>query len=123
MNFTSLGLHGLRSIMVFAEDVLVRVGFFSTAVAVAAVGLLGAAVALKIVGYATPGWFSTAIGLLLILVLQAGVLTFVTLMVSGFVKNGPPLTRAQIDQLIARIDKGQPSSCRRTDFVGPPRDS
>lgn len=105
MNFTSLSLHGLRSIMVFAEDVLVRVGLFSIVVAVASVGMLGAAVVLKIIGYATPGWFSTAVGLLLIMMLQAGVLTFVTLMVSGFVKSGPPLTKAQLDQLIARIDK------------------
>lgn len=109
MNFTSLGLHGLRSIMVFAEDVLVRVGFFSVAIAVASLGMLGAAVVLKMFDYATPGWFSTAVGLLLLLVLQSGVLTFVTLMVSGFVKSGPPLTRAQLDQLIARIDKAQPA--------------
>lgn len=105
MNFTSLSLHGLRSIMVFAEDVLVRVGLFSVLVAVASIGMLGAAVVLKIVGYATPGWFSTAVGLLLLMVLQAGVLTFVTLMVSGFVKSGPPLTKAQLDQLIARVEK------------------
>jgi glycosyltransferase involved in cell wall biosynthesis len=105
MNFTSLSLHGLRSIMVFAEDVLVRVGLFSVIFAVAATGMLGAAVVLKIIGYATPGWFSTAVGLLLLMVLQAGVLTFVTLMVSGFVKSGPPLTKAQLDQLIARVEK------------------
>lgn len=105
MNFVSLSLHGLRSIMVFAEDTLVRVGLFSVAVASLAIVLLAVAVSLKIIGFATPGWFSTAVGLLLLLVLQAGVLTFVTLMVSGFVKSSPPLSRAQIDQLIARIER------------------
>lgn len=108
MNFVSLTLHGLRSIMVFAEDVLVRVGLLSVAIASSATVLLGAAVLLKIIGFTTPGWFSTAIGLLLLIMLQAGILTFVTLMVSGLVKSSPPLTNAQIDQLIDRVDRVRP---------------
>lgn len=109
MNFVSLTLHGLRSVMVFAEDVLVRVGLLSVGVASASVMLLVAAIILKIVGYATPGWFSTAVGILLIMVLQAGILTFVTLMVSGVVKSSPPLTRTQIDQLIAKVEASSPA--------------
>lgn len=108
MNFVSLALHGLRSVMVFAEDVLVRVGLSSVLIAVASVLMLLAAVGLKLVGFATPGWFSTAVGILLLIVLQAGVLTFVTLMVSGLVKSSPPLSRAQVDQLISRIEMGRP---------------
>lgn len=110
MNFVSLTLHGLRSIMVFAEDVLVRVGLLSVVVAAASAALLVAAVILKVIGFATPGWFSTAVGILLLMFLQAGVLTFVTLMVSGLVRSSPPLTRTQIDQLIARVASGQPGT-------------
>ncbi len=105
MDFVSLTLHGLRSIMVFAEDVLVRVGLFSIAVASGAIVLLAAAVALKLMGYATPGWFTTAVGTLLLIVLQAGVLTFVTLMVCGFVRASPQVTLQQVDALIARVEK------------------
>lgn len=104
MNFVSLALHGLRSIMVFAEDVLVRVGLLSIAVAGLSLLMLAAAVLLKVVGFATPGWFSTAVGILLLIVLQSGILTFVTLMVSGLVKSTPPMTRAQVDQLIVEIE-------------------
>jgi hypothetical protein len=113
MNFVSLSLHGLRSIMVFAEDVLVRVGLFSVLVASGAIVLLMAAVALKIVGYATPGWFSNAVGILLLMVLQAGVLIFVTLMVSGLVRSSPPMTKAQVDQLISRISRAAFSGTER----------
>lgn len=105
MNFVALTLHGMRSIMVFAEDVLVRVGLSCVAMAVAAVSLIGAATMLKLVGFATPGWFSTASGILIIIVLQAGILTFVTLMVAGLVKSSPPITRAHLDQLIARVGR------------------
>jgi hypothetical protein len=107
MNFVSLTLHGMRSIMVFAEDVLVRVGLFSTIVATASIVLLGVAAGLKLADLATPGWFSPAIGILFIIFMQAGVLTFVTLMVSGLVRSAPPLTRAEVDQLVYRIERTQ----------------
>lgn len=105
MNFVSLSLHGLRSIMVFAEDVLVRVGLFCAALAGVAVALLTTAVALKLIGFATPGWFSVASGILIIILMQSGILMFTTLMVSGIVRSAPPLTFAQIDLLVDHIDK------------------
>jgi len=60
MNFVGLALHGFRALMVFAEDVLVRVGIACTIVAAASVvgGVL--ALLLKTLGFATPGWFSLA---------------------------------------------------------------
>lgn len=105
MNFVSLSLHGLRSIMVFAEDVLVRVGMVCAALAGVAVALLAAAVMLKLVGFATPGWFSTASGILIIILMQSGILMFTTLMVSGIVRSAPPLTFAQVDLLVDRVEK------------------
>jgi len=108
MNFFSLSLHGMRSMMVFAEDVLIRVGTFCVLLAVGAVGLLVATVGLKMAGIATPGWFSTASGILFIILLQAGILTFVTLMISGIVKSAPPITRTELDHLIDRVEYAVP---------------
>jgi len=109
MNFVSLSLHGLRSIMVFAEDVLVRVGMFCAALASLAVTLLALTLVLKLVDFATPGWFSTASGILIIILMQSGILMFTTLMVSGIVRSAPPLTFAQIDLLVDRIEKTIPA--------------
>lgn len=106
MNFVSLSLHGLRSIMVFAEDCLVRVGLFCIALGGLTILLLMAAIVLKLIGIATPGWFSTASGILVVILMQSGILMFSTLMVSGVVRSAPPISRAQIDQLIERIEKG-----------------
>ncbi|UZF91305.1 glycosyltransferase [Bosea sp. NBC_00550] len=105
MNFVSLALHGLRSMMVFAEDVLVRVGLFCALLASVSLGLLGLSVVLKLVGFATPGWFSVAAGLLILILMQAGVLTFVTLMISGLIKSAPPITRAQLEMLIRHVER------------------
>lgn len=74
MNFVGLTLHGFRGIMVFAEDVLVRVGI--AAALLGTLTILGglASVVLKVSGYATPGWFSVALGILLLVFLQTGTL-------------------------------------------------
>lgn len=88
MNFVSLALHGFRALMVFSDDVLVRVGIGTATLSVFSVlaGLL--AIALKIAGFATPGWFSTVAGILLIVFLQTGALTLLSLMLSGAAKGG-----------------------------------
>jgi hypothetical protein len=88
MNFVGLALHGFRGLMVFAEDVLVRVGIACTLVA--ALSIIGGATAivLKVLGFATPGWFSVALGILLLVFLQTGALTLMTLMLTGVVRGG-----------------------------------
>jgi hypothetical protein len=87
MNFVALALHGFRSLMVFAEDVLVRVGIFCGVIA--ALSMLGVvlAVFLKLIGFATPGWFSIIVGMLLLIMLQTGVLTLTTLLLTGVMKG------------------------------------
>ena len=94
MNFVGLALHGFRALMVFAEDVLVRVGIVCAGVAVLAILLSVLAIALKFTGFATPGWFSVALGILLLVFLQTGALTLMTLMLTGVVRSGVP---SQID--------------------------
>jgi len=87
MNFVSLALHGFRALMIFAEDVLVRVGVVCLLVAAASVAGILLAVVLKSVGFATPGWFSVALGLLLLLFLQTGAITLMTLLLTGIARN------------------------------------
>jgi hypothetical protein len=88
MNFVALALHGLKGLMVFAEDVLVRVGIACAAVAGLSVAGATVAVGLKVFGYATPGWFSIAMGILFLVLLQTGALTLMTLMLTGVVRGG-----------------------------------
>ena len=87
MNFVGLVLHGFKGMMVFAEDVLVRVGIASGAVA--AMTVLGILIAtlLKFYGYATPGWFSIALGIMTLIFIQTGALALTTLMMTGLVRD------------------------------------
>jgi glycosyltransferase involved in cell wall biosynthesis len=88
MNFVGLALHGFKALMVFAEDVLVRVGIACAVVAgLSVVGVLSAIV-LKFIGFATPGWFSVALGIMLLVFMQTGTLTLMTLMLTGVVRSG-----------------------------------
>jgi len=97
MNFVGLALHGFKALMVFAEDVLVRVGL--ACVVVSMLSILGAvaAIVLKLVGFATPGWFSVALGVLFLVFLQTAALTLMTLMLSGVAKGGAVLGDAYRD--------------------------
>jgi hypothetical protein len=103
MNFSALVLHGVRALMVFSEDVLVRVCILCAAIAVSSVTLMGLAIVLKAVGFATPGWFSVALGILLLVLLQTGTLTLMTLVLSG-VARASSLTvvdyRSQVREII-----------------------
>ena len=101
MNFVSLALHGFKALMVFAEDVLVRVGIVCAVVAAASVLGMAVAICLKIAGFATPGWFSVALGIMMLMFLQTGTLTLVTLMLSGMVRSGPVAPSAYRDFVAA----------------------
>jgi hypothetical protein len=104
MNFVGLALHGFRGLMVFAEDVLVRVGIACAIVAALAVLGSVAAVVLKILGFATPGWFSVALGILLLVFLQTGALTLMTLMLTGVVRGGTVATIAYKEFVDSVVD-------------------
>ncbi|SPJ14804.1 putative glycosyltransferase [Burkholderiales bacterium] len=92
MNFVGLALHGFKGLMVFAEDVLVRVGIACALIAALSIIGSAAAVLLKVFGFATPGWFSIALGILLLVFLQTGALTLMTLMLTGVVRGGSVAT-------------------------------
>ena len=69
---------------------LVRVGIICAFVALFTVAASSAAIALKLAGFATPGWFSVVLGILLLVFLQTGALTLMTLMLTGVVRAGAP---------------------------------
>jgi hypothetical protein len=102
MNFVGLALHGFRALMVFAEDVLVRVGIACAGVAALSVLGMAVAVVLKVVGFATPGWFSVALGIMLLIFMQTGTLVLVTLMLTGVVRSGS-VTSVSWRDFVARV--------------------
>lgn len=108
MNFVGLVLHGFRGLMVFSEDVLVRTGIACTAVAVlCGVGSV-AVVALKLTGHATPGWATTVLGVLLLMLLQIGALTLMMLMLTGLTRANALSTVAYKDFIAERLQTGFP---------------
>ena len=89
MNFVGLVLHGFRGLMVFGEDVLVRVGIACATIAMLSVlGIVGASL-LKLFGFSTPGWFSVALGILVLMLLQTGALALMSLLLTVIVRRGP----------------------------------
>lgn len=103
MNFVGLALHGFRALMVFAEDVLVRVGIVCALIAGLSVAGAIAAIILKIVGFSTPGWFSIALGILLLMFLQTGALTLMTLMLTGVVRGGAVATAVGYHDFVEKV--------------------
>ncbi len=112
MNFVSLVLHGFRGVMVFAEDVLVRVGIASALIALLALVAGLATVVLKVSGFATPGWFSVALGILAVMFLQTGSLALISLMLTG-VSKSTALLHIPYVQLIDEVEH-----CPVTSTVG-----
>lgn len=103
MNFVGLALHGFKGLMVFAEDVLVRVGIACAAIAgLAGFGIL-LAILLKVFGFATPGWFSVALGILVLMVLQTGALALMTLMLTGVVRSGAVVTSLSYSDFVDEV--------------------
>lgn len=103
MNFVGLALHGFKGLMVFSDDVMVRVGLVCVFISGLAIAGAVAAIVLKLIGFATPGWFSVALGVLFLVFLQTAALTLMTLMLSGVAKGGAVLSdayRAFVDKVL-----------------------
>lgn len=103
MSFVGLALHGFKALMIFAEDVLVRVGIACTMIAGLAFGGASLAVILKLMGMSTPGWFSIALGILVLIFLQTGVLALMTLMLTGVMRSGSVVTPEGYKSLVSEI--------------------
>jgi len=103
MNFVGLVLHGFKGLMVFAEDVLVRVGIACAVIAACSVIGAVAAIILKLLGFSTPGWFSVALGILVLMLLQTGALALMTLMLTGVIRSGTVTTALAYQDFIASV--------------------
>ena len=86
LSFVNLVLHGFKAIMIFSEQVLIRIGMASLSVAIASVLVISAAVVLKLVNEASPGWPSTVITAMITIFLQTSVLTLISLMITGLIR-------------------------------------
>ncbi|WP_439557088.1 glycosyltransferase [Dyadobacter sp.] len=71
MNFVSLVLHGLSAISVMIDTTAVRILIFSIFMSGLAIAFIFVILFLKLIGNATPGWTSTLGSTLMILMLQA----------------------------------------------------
>jgi len=87
MNIVSLTLHGLRSIMVFSETVLVRITLFCVLCAAIIIFAMIMMVAMKLTGQAIPGWFSTAGGILILMLVQMAMMSLIVLLSAGNLKS------------------------------------
>ena len=103
MNFFSLTLHGFRALMVFTEEVLVRVGTICILIAICAATFSIIVVVLKIIGFSSPGWFSIALGILLLIMLQTGAISLSLLISAGKNENKSISTRKYDENLVEKI--------------------
>jgi len=103
MNFVGLALHGFKGLMVFAEDVLVRVGMACAGIAALSIIAAAAAIILKLIGFSTPGWFSIVLGILVLMFLQTGALALMTLMLTGVVRGGTVTTAIAYREFIESV--------------------
>ncbi|SBW09586.1 conserved hypothetical protein [uncultured Alphaproteobacteria bacterium] len=108
MNFVGLAVHGFKGLMVFAEDVLVRVGIFSAMLGALSVLGSAAAVLLKTIGYSTPGWFSISLGILVLIFLQTGALSLMSLMLTGVVRSGAVMTTPSYRDFVEQVIETKP---------------
>ena len=103
MNFVGLALHGFKALMVFAEDVLVRVGIACVLIAALSVAGAFAAIVLKLLGFSTPGWFSVVLGILVLMFMQTGALALMTLMLTGVVRGGTVATAIAYHDFVEEV--------------------
>ena len=87
MNFITLILHGLKALIVFSDDVLVRVGIACAALAIFSLIIMPIPLLLKSIGMASPGWSSILFGVCLLVFIQTATLALITLLLSGMAKQ------------------------------------
>jgi glycosyltransferase involved in cell wall biosynthesis len=103
MNFISLALHGFRGLMIFAEDVLIRVGVACGLISIALVfGITGVIVA-KIFGFAIPGWASIILSIFTMILIQTGTLALMTLMLTGMLRSSNLNTKFENNDFIELV--------------------
>lgn len=106
MNFAGLVLHGLRALMIFADFVLVRLGIASLIFIGVIAAVIIATIFLKSIGMATPGWFSIALGMLTLLLIQIAAFVLMFLMQSANKHHNSDFAKEWL-KLIDTVDSNQ----------------
>ena len=87
MNFIALVQHAFRSFNIFIEIVLARIIVFCIILALFIFLIIGIVIMLKFLDIATPGWFSTAIGILAIMLIQVVGFSLMSLLLTRVIKS------------------------------------
>jgi glycosyltransferase involved in cell wall biosynthesis len=87
MNFVSLVLHGIRGIMIFFDRVFIRISIFCIICALLALVAMVVIAILKIGGLASPGWFSTLWGILVLVLFQVLIVGLISMLIAGSKKT------------------------------------
>ena len=103
MSFINLALHGIRAVAVFGDAVLTRMAFVCACSALGSIVVFSAAIMLKLVGLATPGWLTFVTGFAVMVFLQTGVLTLITLLMEGMDFRSPQRLQESADALVAAV--------------------
>jgi hypothetical protein len=111
MNLVSLVVHGLSAVAVFIEHALTRIILFALALVFAFSLASVVAIAFKFIGWSTPGWLTTVVGLSLVLLLNTAILCYVTLSQSivGAAHSLPPPSAAYSAYIAAVTPLGRRS--------------
>lgn len=102
MNFVSLVLHAFRGIMVFFDRVLVRISIVCILCAVVALAVMIVIASLKIMGLASPGWFSTLFGILVLILFQVLIVGLISMFIAG-TKRVELISEFDYSKLIHRV--------------------
>jgi len=87
MNFSRLVLHAFKAMMVFAEDVFVRIGIACAVVITLLMVMISTVFVLKVIDMATPGWASTLIIAMSLMAIQVGIIALLSLFVTLIAKS------------------------------------
>ena len=108
MSLTSLVVHGMRSIIVFADRVLARATLFAAGLGAVCAALLVVAAVIKLWGAASPGWFTAAAGLLTVMMIQSAVLALLAVVLAAAGRSAAPPARPDVLALIERVEPARP---------------
>ncbi len=104
MSLIKLILHGVRAVAVFGDAVLTRMTVVCACSALLSVMIFGVAVTLKLTGIATPGWLTFVTGFAVMVFLQTGILTLITLLMGGTNIHSLQRMHETADALVASVE-------------------
>ncbi len=108
MSLTSLVVHGMRSVIVFADRVLARTTLFAAGLAALCAMLLAVATLLKLGGMASPGWYTAASGLLVVMMIQSAMLALLAVVVAASGRAQAPAALTDPLSLIESVESVSP---------------